>query len=180
MRIPLIKLKALLLYFATHTETRYLGKVKLMKLIYFADFLHVKKYGLPITFDKYYHLEHGPIPTVIKNMVDTAADEPEYSKISDVIKVEKPQDYNIFRILPVREFKESDAELFSQAELETLKEVALRFGNTKTDDIKEASHKEAPWSLTEYREEIPYALAAKDKDSIVGEDGINLLSKITT
>ena len=53
MKIPMPKLKAILLYFGTYTDNRFLGKVKLMKLFYFLDFMHVKKYGTPVTYDTY-------------------------------------------------------------------------------------------------------------------------------
>jgi hypothetical protein len=65
MNIPIQKLKAMILFFATFTDPRLLGKKKLMKLFYFADFGHVKRYASPITYDNYVHLEHGPIPSAI-------------------------------------------------------------------------------------------------------------------
>jgi hypothetical protein len=67
---PIPKLKAMIRYFATYTDPRSLGKKKLMKLFYFADFEHVKKYASPITFDNYVHLEHGPVPSTILNLVN--------------------------------------------------------------------------------------------------------------
>ena len=75
MVIPLTKIKAILLYFSNNTNIRYLGKIKLMKLFYFLDFMHVKEYGIPVTFDTYYHLEKGPIPTFIMNLVDEASED---------------------------------------------------------------------------------------------------------
>ena len=73
MKIPLSKLKAMLLFFASNTNPALLGKVKLMKLFYFCDFMNIKKYGAPITFDNYVHLEHGPIPSTIMNLVSLIA-----------------------------------------------------------------------------------------------------------
>ena len=89
MNIPVPKLKAILLYFANYTNSRFLGKVKLMKLFYFLDFLHVKKYGAPITYDTYVNLVHGPIPSAIKNLIDTADDDFDNSILADTIKFEK-------------------------------------------------------------------------------------------
>ncbi|NCN39598.1 MAG: SocA family protein, partial [Candidatus Aenigmarchaeota archaeon] len=74
MKIPTAKLKAILLYFCNYTDTTFLGKTKLMKLFYFADFTHLKQFGSPITYDTYVKLEHGPIPSTIKSLVDTACE----------------------------------------------------------------------------------------------------------
>lgn len=179
MKIPLPKLKAILLYFCENTDPKFLGKVKLMKLFYFLDFLHVKSYGSPVTYDTYVNLEHGPIPSFIKNLVDTAADDIDSSKLADTISFEKPIGTDMYRVLPTRKFTEDDKKYFSETELEILEKVCARFGNKNTSYIEEASHKETPWKATSFLEEIPYTLAAKDIDSTVDEEEIELLLKIS-
>src|SRR3990167_8043480 len=104
MTIPVPKLKAIILYFCTNTDGRFLGKTKLMKLFYFLDFMHVKKYGSPVTYDSYIHLEHGPIPSTIKNLVDTAADDVDNSILADTISVERPEGTDMCRIIGLRKF----------------------------------------------------------------------------
>ena len=37
MKISISKLKAIILFFGNHTNTKFLGKVKLMKLFYFIN-----------------------------------------------------------------------------------------------------------------------------------------------
>ena len=178
MKMTLAKLKATLLYFANETNPTYLGKIKLMKLFYFLDFMHVKKYGIPVTGDTYYNLEKGPIPTVILNMIDELAVNPEESKLTDVIHIETPPGTRMQKVIPSRNFSEEDEKLFSKSELDTLREVAKKFGNTNTDDIIEASHTEAPWRTTEYLEVIPYSLAGMDEDSLFTSEDIELLNSL--
>ncbi|HSX42321.1 MAG TPA: Panacea domain-containing protein [Candidatus Saccharimonadales bacterium] len=178
MNLPLSKLKALILYFACNTDNRFLGKVKLMKLFYFLDFMHLKQYGAPVTYDRYIHLEHGPIPSAIKNLVDTATDDIDNSVLADTITVERPDGIDMYRILPRRDFSERDRKLFSQTELDVLEQVCTTFGNKNTQYIEDASHSEAPWHKTDLLEEIPYTLAAKDPDSRVTEEEIKLLLNI--
>lgn len=175
MRITLTKLKAMLLYFANHTDTKYLGKVKLMKLFYFADFMHVKRYGAPITYDRYVNLEHGPIPSTIKNLVDTASEDIDHSILADIITFENPPNTNMSRIRPLKKFTKKEEVLFSKNELETLKRVCQRFGNKNTADIEQASHKEAPWRLTNSLDEISYTLAVEDPDCEVEKSEVELL-----
>ncbi len=178
MNIPLPKLKAILLYFGNNTATKFLGKVKLMKLFYFLDFMHLKTYGRPITFDAYVNMEHGPIPSNIKNLVDTSTDDIDHSVLSDTITCEWPEGTKMCRIIPRREFTEKDSKLFSESELDILQKVCQRFGDKNTQYIEEASHAEAPWKETKFLEQIPYTLAAKDGDSQVSEEEIELLMDI--
>lgn len=178
MKIPLLKLKAIMLYFANNTDTRFLGKVKLMKLFYFMDFMHIKKFGAPITYDTYYKLEHGPIPTVIKNYVDTATDDIDSSVLADTITIERPQDIDMYRVLPLRKFTEKEEKLFSKNELETLAKVCKRFGDKNTAYIEKISHEEAPWKTTCLGDQIPYHLAACDPDCEVSKEEIDLMLDI--
>ncbi len=179
MNIPLPKLKAILLYFCNYTDVKFLGKVKLMKLFYFLDFMHIKAYGSPVTYDTYVKLEHGPIPSFIKNLVDTAADDIESSVLSDTIYFERPARTDMFRVLPRRKFTEKDRKYFSETELEVLEKVCKRFGTENTKTIEDASHQEASWKESSLLDKIPYTLAAKDKDCKVGKDEIELLLEIS-
>ncbi len=178
MKIPIRKLKSIILYFCTYTDPKFLGKVKLMKLFYFADFMHIKQYGAPITFDNYVNLEHGPIPSAVKNLVDTASDDIDNSELADIISVERPEGIDMCRIIGLRKFSETDAKLFSKAELETLKKVCIRFGNKKTKDIEDASHKESAWQKTNLLDSIPYSLACNDEDCQISKEEIELLDQI--
>jgi uncharacterized phage-associated protein len=172
------KLKAILLYFCENTDSKYLGKVKLMKLFYFLDFGYVKKYGMPITGDVYVNLEHGPIPSTIKNLVDNVADDIDHSFLADTIEIERPENTFMQRVVAVRKFTPQDAKLFTESEMEMLKLVSQRFAHTNTDTIEKASHEEAPWLQTEELEVIPYTLAAEDKDSQVTKEDIELFSQL--
>lgn len=178
MKISLPKLKAILLYFCTNTDTTFLGKVKLMKLFYFLDFGHVKKYGTPVTFDTYIKLEHGPIPTTVKNLVDEVCDDINSSILADTIYCERPDGSMMKRILPKRDFSDEDKKYFSQSEIEMLEIVCNRFGSKNTKYIEDASHNEAPWKNTELLDIIPYTLAAEDSDCIASEEEINFLTSV--
>lgn len=182
MNISLPKLKAILIYFGTNTDPRFLGKVKLMKLFYFLDFMHLKKYGAPVTYDTYVNLEHGPIPSAIKNLVDTAMEDVDSAVLADTIKFQQLEfdGTNMYRIVPTRTFVEQDKKYFTPTELEILDVVCRRFGDKNTEYIKKASHEEAPWKETHLLETIPYTLATKDKDCLVSEEEIKTLLAISS
>jgi len=178
MNIPLPKLKAIILYFCTNTDRKFLGKTKLMKLFYFLDFMHLKNYGTPVTFDNYVHLEHGPIPSVIKNLVDSVANDFDNALLSDTISIEQCADAEIQRILPVRQFNKNDEKYFSPTELDTLNKVCLEYGDKNTKYIEDASHNEAPWSKTAMLDDIPYSLAADDSDCKMTKEELELLNNL--
>lgn len=178
MKISLPKLKATLLYFGEYTDPNLLGKVKLMKLFYFLDFMHVKQHGVPVTYDCYVNLEHGPIPSAIKNLVDSVGDDIDYSVLADTIRIEKTEGKDIHRIVAQRKFSEKDKLYFSENELAILKKVCLRFGDKTAKDIEDASHKEAPWKNTKLLDVIPYDLATKDNDCLISKDDINLMLRL--
>ncbi|KKP61242.1 MAG: hypothetical protein UR54_C0004G0016 [Candidatus Roizmanbacteria bacterium GW2011_GWA2_34_18] len=181
MIVPVDKIKAILLYISNNTNTKYLGKIKLMKLFYFLDFEYVKNYGIPVTFDTYYHLEKGPIPSYIMNLVNDINDDGQNEMLIDTVKFCKPPGTKrMVQTLPVRQFTKKDEEILLESELKILKDVCKRFYNTKTDEIVEISHKEAPWLETKDFQPIPYSLAGKMKNSKFTEEEIKISVNITS
>jgi hypothetical protein len=150
-----------------------LGKTKLMKLFFFLDFNSVKKYGVPITYDQYFKLERGPIPTEIKNMVD-ALDSPETVKealLRDTIKIKRG--IRMHRIIPVRKIEKEEMGMFSKNEITLLQSICNRFGDSTTKEVEKVSHS-GVWEMVSMTEKIPYELAAKEKDCKVPEKMIKL------
>lgn len=178
MNIPLPKLKALLKYICDNTNHNFLGVTKLMKLLYFIDFTHIKKYGVSITNDTYCRLERGPVPTRIKNLIDGISVDPEWSALSDLISIEKREDRIMHKVKCNEHFTEDDRDYFSPLEMNTIEIVCKRFANANTKTIVDASHNEAAWKKTPEFGEIDYTLAADDVDCIVSKEDIKLLEKI--
>src|SRR3990167_5532949 len=98
MKISEAKIKRMILYFAQHTDASLLGKTKLMKLFYFTDFRHVKKYLTPVTNDRYVNLEHGPVPSTIMNLVDAVENDIDSSILGDAISVIEIEGSNMKKI----------------------------------------------------------------------------------
>ncbi len=178
MKIPLPKLKAMIRFFGTYTDKSLLGKVKLMKLFYFADFGHLKKYGVPITWDTYIHLDYGPVPSGIMDLVSTVTEDLDNSVLADTIRIEKTESNYLHRIVPLKKFVEQDERLFSKREIEVMKEVCARFATKTAKEIEDASHKESAWRETYLLQEISYSLAAKDNNCLVSKEEIELALKI--
>lgn len=175
MKIPIPKLKAMIFYFAANTDPRLLGKTKLMKLFYFADFTHVKNYASPITYDDYVHLEHGPIPSTILNLVNAVETDTDNAILADSFSVATRENSNQKKIIPARTFTSKDEKYFSPSEFEVLKSVCERFTDKTSKFIEDKSHKEAAWSKTKELDRIPYTLALEDPDCQVNEEEIRFV-----
>lgn len=145
-----------------------------MKLFYFADFTHVKKFATPITYDNYIHLEHGPVPSTILNLINSVENDTDNSLLADSLSIEVTENSLTRRVVPTREFSEKDGEYFSPSELEVLKEVSKRFATKTGKFIEEASHNETAWRTTDELEDIPYTLATGDPDCLVEKEEIEL------
>jgi uncharacterized phage-associated protein len=178
MKITLPRLKAILLYFCDNTDKSLLGKVKLMKLFYFLDFLMVKNYGIPITFDRYVKMEHGPVPSTILNLVDTVETDFDSAELADTITVVREECSDRHRIVGKDHFTKQHEILFSKQELIVMAKVCARFGEMNAKNIEYESHQEAPFQKTEYLNDIDYALAADDPDCLVSKEVIELSLQI--
>ena len=56
------KYKNIILFFANRIRNGTLGKLKIMKLLYYLDFDFFEKYGRSVTGDEYLRFELGPVP----------------------------------------------------------------------------------------------------------------------
>jgi uncharacterized phage-associated protein len=146
------KLEQVILYFLEKINNIHLGRVKLMKLLYYVDFDHYERHGRSITHAKYRKLPHGPVPDkaekVVEQMIKAGAVKP-----VDVLY----GDFTQNRLLT--ENGKFDASLFTGDEIQTLEKVALRWEEASAKQIESATHKEAPWATTEDLKAIDYELA---------------------
>ena len=63
------KYRNAILFFASRIQNGTLGKLKLMKLLYYLDFDFFEKYGRPVTGDEYLRFENGPVPRMAEKFL---------------------------------------------------------------------------------------------------------------
>ncbi len=127
-------------------------KTKLMKLLFYSDFIHFKTYGKSITGLRYVHLPYGPVPD-------------NYELILGVILQRNqnihlvPVDFEKFdgEIVRVDELEKFD--FLSDSELAVLRQVSSKFEYYSSKDLSNLSHKEDAYMGTRHREPIPYEYA---------------------
>jgi uncharacterized phage-associated protein len=129
-------------------------KVKLMKLVYLADKDHFVRHGFPITGDRQYAMQHGPVPSSTLNALNG--------------DIQQPHD-RVFKFLHVNDNKvelrqTAGQDLLTPGEIETLRRVADVHGGKATWALVRETHR-----LPEYKDcfvadtsrPIPYEDIAK-------------------
>ena len=63
----ILKLKAAMLYIINNFNG--IDKLRLAKILYFANQKHIKEYGRTIINDKFIAMRHGPVPSLDRKSV---------------------------------------------------------------------------------------------------------------
>ncbi len=113
-------------------------KKTLCKIIYFADKEHLLRYGRPITGDRYYALEQGPIPSRGLDAINAKNKHPEDD--AEVAKYGKLRGWTF-----EWNGKPPDVKALSKSDIKVLDEVFGRIGHLQAWQLEELSHKEVAW-----------------------------------
>jgi len=145
------KYKNAILFFAKKIQNGTLGKLKLMKLLYFLDFDFFEKYGRSVTGDEYLRFEYGPVPRMGEKMLKKMS-----GNEIRITNRKMPKGYNDQQhIEPLAEF---NPKVFTKEEILMLEEVADKWEKFTGAEMKSASHGEAPWIATKQDDVIDYNL----------------------
>lgn len=141
------KILNLILYFSEP----FILKTKLLKELFYTDFLCYKETGASMTGLEYAKLPYGPVPDefediLIAFVLENAID----------YKIEYKEDYEYHKIVGKKKF---DNSVFSKKELEIIHKIKDTFKNYSSKEIVEASHKEKAFIETEFYQEIDYSYA---------------------
>jgi len=146
-----------------------LTKLKVAKMLYFADKKHLLEHGSPILGDVYFCMEFGPVPSFALNEMNEAISRSEvtsesasdYNKMSAVLRVKKP----IFGRYPHFEaIRNFDSAVFVGSELSVLEQVVREYGPKTAQELVELTHDEPTWKIAneqrgpKSRTPIPYEL----------------------
>ena len=146
------KFTELLLYVAERLAgDRAGGATKLNKVLFFADFAHVRRHGTPITGAEYQKLPQGPAPRRLKPVRDGLV----ASRAAKVAR-EEFLGYELHRLVPLRS---ADLSVLTEDELETIDRVLADLEGLNARQVSDLSHEEAGWRLVDEGDVIPYEAA---------------------
>lgn len=149
-----------------------LDKLKVAKLLYYADKKHLLAYGRPILGDTYYCLDHGPVPSASVNLLNEAEQQTTSqrheldSKIHNYVDVDTSKTYPIFT-----KKREPDLDVFSDSEIAVLNDVIQEHGARSGWELRNLTHTEPTWRIPDRdrsqgrRVHIPYELFFEGNDA---------------
>ncbi len=133
------KLINAIIYFARHTK--YCGKTKLLKLLYFLDFRHFKQTGKSVTGLDYFAWKMGPVPKDLFEEFSGCMKPDMKTAIHELSTEEEFQ-----QIRPKRKFGD---QYFSKQEMKLIEDISFIFKDAKADAMVESTHlKNEPWDRT--------------------------------
>ncbi len=150
--LDLEKVENIVAFFAQHSSRLY--KVKLMKLLWYADALFFKKYGVGMSGLVYKHLPLGAVPKAHEEILKYAQ--------SSINIIEEYFDEKIaYKILPKVNV---DLSKFTVEEISVLQKVLEKFDKMGSREISDYMHEEWAYQKTAQDELIPYSLAREIRD----------------
>lgn len=118
-----------------------INKLKALKLIFFADRFHLRKYGRPITNDQYWAMQFGPVPSGVKDLFELDSVSHNERHYAADFLVKGSTEHSDCSIAPV------DTSVFSQSDLEALQFAWYHFGGRS--GIVEKTHSYPEWKRHE-------------------------------
>jgi uncharacterized phage-associated protein len=158
--------------FLSKKEGGQIDKLKLIKLIYFADRYHLRRYGRPVVNDAYLAMTYGPVGSSVKDIAELSdfLDDTERAYASTYLK-RGDTPHKVVSIADV------DSDIFSQSELEALEFAYKEFGNKSASILVNLTHMYPEWdkfknafqSGETTRETMSYTDFFRDPDNARGD-----------
>lgn len=137
----------MVLYFSKNT----ILKTKLLKEMFYADFLYYKKTGTSMTGLEYSKINYGPVPDNFDEIIGLYIEEDNID-----YDIEYDGDYEKHNIKSKTKF---DSKIFNKIELEVLEKIDKYFKNFTSKKIVDFSHQERAFIKTEFGKKIEYDYA---------------------
>ena len=121
-----------------------LDAMKTVKLLFFADRAHLRKYGRPILGDTYYGLEHGPVPSATYDVIKEAfyqTGENVSADTMDLLAEYSDVDRSGERPRFVAR-KNPDMDWLSASDIEALEETLQQLGAKSALDLRTLAHEQ--------------------------------------
>lgn len=129
------------------------------KILYYAEKIHLNRYGRPIIGATYIRMEFGQVPSEVRDLItkNIWMVEPDYlERFSAAIKISK-EPYDKLKAL-----RKADMNYFSDTDIECLEESLKKYKDLSFKQLKKTSHKERTWLDTERNDDIDYLLMIDD------------------
>ncbi|MBI4333548.1 MAG: SocA family protein [Chloroflexi bacterium] len=127
-------------YFAVKEGGR-INKMKALKLVYFADRYHLRKYGRPVTNDTYFAMSYGPVPSGVKDVAEGSEFLGDTEK--DYARIYLDRETGS---LDLRSASPVDKDALSESDVEALAFAWERFGHLDRFELARRTHEYPEWT----------------------------------
>lgn len=107
------------------------------KLLFFADREHIMDYGRPITGDRYVAMEHGPVPSAVRNLLNGEYPDEVADRLEDRVVIET--NGNKQHVYPKGT---EPSPLLSGSDREYLIDAVNKYAHLSFGELKEISHED--------------------------------------
>jgi uncharacterized phage-associated protein len=124
---------------ATGAPGRRLNKMKALKLLFFADRYHLRKYGRPVSDCAYFAMKHGPVASEAKHVAEDSSrlDQPSRSYARRYVR--RDDTYHYISVGDV------DQSVLSQTDREALDFAWENFGHYSEFRLRDITHHYPEW-----------------------------------
>jgi uncharacterized phage-associated protein len=125
-----------ILYIASKTKEPTFHRI--FKLLYFADRIHLARYGRFICGDKYIAMAEGPVPSRMYNILK--------AERNGIIAWDAPEADGAFEVVHwygIQPSREPDLDQFSDSDIECLDEAIREYDHYTKDELSVMSHDDA-------------------------------------
>ncbi len=147
------KLVNMILFFAS--KIKRLFKTKLMKLLFYSDFLNFRNNTLSISGLKYIKNYYGPTP--VKHELFLGELFEKY--ITYQVEYVKTSKDNVEEYEFIKPLEKPTMGIFSREEISSMEKVLNTFSHLTSEEITQCSHKEEAWTEPKNKEIISYEYA---------------------
>jgi uncharacterized phage-associated protein len=119
---------------------REVGRFHALKTLYFADLWHLRKYGRPITGDRYIAMDHGPVPSYAYNALKDEVPEPERLHVAQALSPGESGHHPTYVA-----HRKPDLRYFSKTDLQCLDEAFEHCRSLTFGAISDETHTHLAW-----------------------------------
>lgn len=140
-----------LLYVAQRCPDMYTA----LKVVYFADKMHLSGYGRLIAGDRYVAMSHGPVPSGLYDIIKSVRGD-------GVLVVEVPaKEAFTMAKYDINPLRGPNLDILSESDRECLDETIRNYGHKSFNELKELSHDDPAFKAADENDFIPLEALAK-------------------
>jgi uncharacterized phage-associated protein len=128
---------------ASGAPPKEINKMKALKLLFFADRYHLRKYGRPVSDCAYFAMKNGPVASEAKSVAEESAHLPPQVRSYARRFVRKSGSYDVGSVANV------DTDVLSETDVEALKFAWKTFGHYTKFELVDITHHYPEWKRHE-------------------------------